>query len=193
MAICAVNTFNSYRLIEGSYPLIVRLADDDKDKGVENSPSDNIYVGNLPLEASTYEVEQMFQGFGVVVSHILLSHLLTGRSKGVALIRYDTVEGARRAVRSMHGFLWHGRALDVKFAENREDKKRRQISVRSREDADKVPVAKGRLVDHFVGWLAPPPREEWGDECSRNEPHCNEPLVHQPYQPCCVGVGSDRL
>jgi hypothetical protein len=104
--------------------LCVTLARRDKDKGVQSRPSPSLYVANLPQKLTEADVHALFSKFGAVQAVRLLRFPDTGASKGVAIVRYSTVEQAERAKGALHcaPLLPYGAPLEVKFAESKEER-----------------------------------------------------------------------
>lgn len=79
--------------LHGSYVgdncLSCKLADRDKDRGAQNQPSNNLYIGNLPTNWGVVEVSEVcrragehgMQCFPLAVVRILWPNLLPGRAE----------------------------------------------------------------------------------------------------------------
>eukprot|EP00668_Euglena_longa_P006212 GGOE01007369.1.p1 GENE.GGOE01007369.1~~GGOE01007369.1.p1 ORF type:complete len:517 (-),score=153.81 GGOE01007369.1:1219-2730(-) len=108
--------------------LVVRMADQDKDKGITSAPSDNLYIANLPKHFREPDLHAIFSQFGTIVDLVVLKHLATGQSKGSGMVRFSTVEEASRAKETLNCARLPGLdyPLEVKFAESKEDKVMRQ-------------------------------------------------------------------
>eukprot|EP00906_Rhabdomonas_costata_P003506 RCo005343 len=126
MARAAVDHMNGAML--GGSVVGVKLADRDKNRGVCNRPSTNIYVGNLPLHYGVSDVAALFSDMGTVSSMVVLTDPMTGTSRGVGLVRFSTVEAASAAVAAYNGVVLpgHDRPLEVKYAENQAEKQARK-------------------------------------------------------------------
>lgn len=73
MALHALRTMN--RTYIG---INVRFAHRDKDKGVLNNPSNNIYICNLPKTFGDAELYGLFSPYGAISSLIVLEDRKTG-------------------------------------------------------------------------------------------------------------------
>eukprot|EP00668_Euglena_longa_P010277 GGOE01012459.1.p1 GENE.GGOE01012459.1~~GGOE01012459.1.p1 ORF type:complete len:487 (-),score=82.03 GGOE01012459.1:2823-4145(-) len=126
MAQAAIKTLDG-RQVDGS-KLSVRLANRDKDKGIDNKPSSNLYVANLPQKVTELDLRILFSRYGDILSLRVLKYPNTGVSKGTALVRFMTIEDATRAKDALHCLPLHGQdlPLEVKFAETKEEKMSRR-------------------------------------------------------------------
>lgn len=80
----------------------------------------NIYVGNLPFQASEDDVRQAFAAYGTVSSVSIIKDHETGQSRGFAFVEMpDNVEG-QNAISSLNGAPLKGRNLKVNEARPRE-------------------------------------------------------------------------
>ena len=123
-----------------NYPLVVKHADRDKDKGLPNQPSNNLYVSNIPTEFTLVQLESLFSPFGQVCSAVVLTYPQTGIGKGVGLVRYFCVPDATKAILDLHGKVLegHDRLLEVKYAENQEARQVRKMPHKQREEHEAV-------------------------------------------------------
>lgn len=81
----------------------------------------NIYVGNLPFNASEQEVHDLFAEFGSVSSVSIINDRDTGRSRGFGFVEMDD-PGASKAIESLDGAEFAGRRLKVNQARPRESR-----------------------------------------------------------------------
>ena len=81
--------------------------------------SQRIYVGNLPFSATTEEVEELFSGFGEVISVALPTDRETGRPRGFGFVEMEDA-AANEAIRALDGTDFGGRNLRVNPAQPRE-------------------------------------------------------------------------
>jgi RNA recognition motif-containing protein len=125
MAMKAVNAMNNTCM--GNKTIDVRLAHRDKNKGVQNQPSTNIYVCNLPKSYGEAELYALFSPHGAIESLIVLMDRKTGESKCVGMIRFANLEDARAAVEALNGRMLesYDRPLEVKYAEDPKAKEQR--------------------------------------------------------------------
>lgn len=83
--------------------------------------SQRIYVGNLPFSADSAEVEQLFSGYGEVLSVALPTDRETGRPRGFGFVEMSN-EDAAKAIQALDGQDFGGRSLRVNQAEPRENR-----------------------------------------------------------------------
>ncbi|MGE3960879.1 MAG: RNA recognition motif domain-containing protein [Dehalococcoidia bacterium] len=81
--------------------------------------SQRIYVGNLPFSATVEEVEELFSGFGEVISVALPTDRETGRPRGFGFVEMEDA-AANEAIRALDGTDFGGRNLRVNPAQPRE-------------------------------------------------------------------------
>lgn len=107
----------------------VKLADQDPGEKVSSggTPSDNVYVRNLPNTWNTEEVNNLFAPYGSVLSCRLLHHGDGIRGAG-ALVRMSSVQEATQAITSLNGKTPQGsnEVLLVRYADSVEEKARRK-------------------------------------------------------------------
>lgn len=73
----------------------------------------DIYVGNLPYDASDSDLQQLFEKFGTVSSARVVSDRETGRSKGFGFVEMNDRAEAEKAIEGTNGTEMNGRALRV--------------------------------------------------------------------------------
>lgn len=78
-----------------------------------------LFVGNLPFSTTEEEVVSMFSDFGTVVDAALIKDRMSGRSKGIAFVTFETEEEANAAIEGLNGKDIDGRALVVNVARPR--------------------------------------------------------------------------
>jgi len=127
MAQAAVEGANG--VYAGNFPLVVKIADRDKDKGLPNQPSNNLYISNLPFTFTVADLERVFSPFGQICSSVVLTHPHTGIGRGVGLVRFFCVLDATAAIQGLNGKVLegHDRPLEVKYAEDSETKQVRKM------------------------------------------------------------------
>jgi RNA recognition motif-containing protein len=75
----------------------------------------NLYILNLPLDASTDELTALFASYGNVVHCVILAMLDTqARRRG--FIDMSTPKEAKEAIEGLNGFVWHGYPIEVSYA-----------------------------------------------------------------------------
>jgi len=85
----------------------------------------NIYVGNMSFDATEDEVRALFTEFGEVSSVNLISDRDSGRPKGFGFVEMPQAEQAQKAMQSLNGKDFKGRALNVNEARPKTDRPRR--------------------------------------------------------------------
>ena len=80
----------------------------------------NLYVGNLPFDASEQDLIDLFGQVGEVVSAQVISDRETGRSRGFAFVQMATAEEAQNAIEQFNEQEFMGRRLLVNEARPRE-------------------------------------------------------------------------
>ncbi len=78
-----------------------------------------IYVGNLSFNTTQQTLEDLFSQFGTVSEAAVVTDRETGRARGFAFVTMDD-EGAAKAIDSLNGNEFEGRALTVNEAKPRE-------------------------------------------------------------------------
>jgi RNA recognition motif-containing protein len=78
----------------------------------------NIYVGNLPFNATAQDLENLFGEYGTVESAAIINDRETGRSRGFGFVEMPNEEGAK-AISELDGADYNGRALKVNEARPR--------------------------------------------------------------------------
>jgi RNA recognition motif-containing protein len=81
-----------------------------------------LYVGNLPFDATSDELREMFSTHGRVLSATICTDRETGRSRGFGFV--ELAEGAEEAIQALHTAQFGGRSLTVNEAKSREDRPR---------------------------------------------------------------------
>ena len=80
----------------------------------------NIYVGNLPFDASADDLREAFGTYGAVTSAQIVNDRETGRSRGFGFV--EMVEGGDQAIAALNGVQYKGRTLTVNEAKPREER-----------------------------------------------------------------------
>jgi RNA recognition motif-containing protein len=79
-----------------------------------------LYVGNLPYQATGSDLEELFVGYGEVVSAQVVEDRETGRSRGFGFVEMGTDHEAHAAIDGLHDREYGGRRLTVNEARPRE-------------------------------------------------------------------------
>ncbi len=80
----------------------------------------NIYVGNLPFNASEEEVRSAFEEFGAVISVKLITDRETGRPRGFAFVEMENADEGNSAIQALDGQPMGGRPMRINEAKPRE-------------------------------------------------------------------------
>ena len=80
----------------------------------------NIYVGNLPYEATRNELETFFSNYGEVLTARVITDRETGRSRGFGFVEMSKSSETEAAIQGLNGKDLKGRALTVNEAKPRE-------------------------------------------------------------------------
>jgi len=83
----------------------------------------NIYVGNLPREATEEDLRQAFGAFGQVTSVKIITDRFSGDSRGFGFVEMSSSSEAQSAISGLDGKDLKGRALRVNEARPREDRR----------------------------------------------------------------------
>lgn len=71
----------------------------------------NIYVGNIPREASEQDVKEVFATFGQVATITIIKDKFTGESRGFGFVEMPSKTEAQAAIAGVNGKELKGRAL----------------------------------------------------------------------------------
>ena len=81
----------------------------------------NIYVGNLPREATEDDLKQAFEAFGEVGTIKIITDRFTGDSRGFGFVEMANSPEAQSAISGLEGTDLKGRTLKVNEARPRSD------------------------------------------------------------------------
>ena len=79
----------------------------------------NIYVGNLPFDATEESLRQAFEAHGAVTSVNIIKDKYTGESRGFGFVEMSNKDEAMAAIAGLNGTELNGRALNVNEARPR--------------------------------------------------------------------------
>jgi len=79
-----------------------------------------LYVGNLPFDATSDELREMFSPHGRVMSATICTDRETGTSRGFAFV--EMVEGAEEAIEALNQARFGNRSLTVNEAKPPEER-----------------------------------------------------------------------
>lgn len=83
--------------------------------------SKNLYVGNLPFQATADDLREAFGQYGSVTAAQVVADRETGRSRGFGFV--EMADGGDEAIASLNGAEFQGRALTVNEARPREERR----------------------------------------------------------------------
>ncbi len=75
-----------------------------------------LYVGGLPYSTTQDSLQQGFAGAGNVVSAIVITDKMSGRSKGFGFVEFETEDEAAKAIEMFNGKDFEGRRITVSEA-----------------------------------------------------------------------------
>ena len=85
----------------------------------------NLYIGNLPYQASEEELRAMFQQHGTVERVSVIVDRMTGRSKGFGFVEMTNDAEAKTAIAELNETEFKGRNILVNEARPQTDRPRR--------------------------------------------------------------------
>ena len=83
----------------------------------------NIYVGNLPFNFTSEDLENLFVEYGAVNSAQVIQDRDTNRSRGFGFVEMASDDEARKAIEELDGADGGGRSLTVNEARPRTDRR----------------------------------------------------------------------
>jgi RNA recognition motif-containing protein len=81
-----------------------------------------LYVGNLPFQTSSYDLEELFGACGTVESASVVEDRETGRSRGFGFVEMSSQAEGEAAIAQFDGKEVNGRQIKVNEAKPREDR-----------------------------------------------------------------------
>ena len=82
----------------------------------------NIYVGNLPFDATEADLRSLFADYGSVTSASVITDRDTGRSRGFGFVEVADQAAGQKAVTELDGSNLNGRSLTVNEARPRNER-----------------------------------------------------------------------
>jgi cold-inducible RNA-binding protein len=79
----------------------------------------NVYVGNLPFDATDSDLRALFTDYGTVDSASVIMDRESGRSRGFGFVELADEALAAKAISDLNGHDWRSRALKVNEARPR--------------------------------------------------------------------------
>jgi RNA recognition motif-containing protein len=92
---------------------------------VENTMTQNLFVGNLSYDTTEDTLRTLFTEFGQIESARLITDRYTGRSKGFAFVEMSTEQAAEEAIGGLNSRQVDGREIKVEKANPRPERDRR--------------------------------------------------------------------
>ena len=83
----------------------------------------NIYVGNLPREATEDDLRQAFETFGQIESVNIIKDKFSGESRGFGFVEMPSKQEAQKAIEEMNGKDLMGRTINVNEARPRTERR----------------------------------------------------------------------
>lgn len=90
---------------------------------MQDAPQANpkkLFVGNLSWDTSKDILESTFAEYGTLTDVALITDRMSGRSKGIAFVTFETEEEATAAIEALNGFELDGREIIVNVARPRQ-------------------------------------------------------------------------
>ena len=79
----------------------------------------NIYVSNIAFNATTQDLRQLFESYGVVDTVNIITDRDTGQSRGFGFVEMPDSQAAKAAIQGLQGKELTGRTLTVNEAKPR--------------------------------------------------------------------------
>ena len=83
----------------------------------------NIYVSNIAFNATTDDLRQLFESYGVVDKIDIITDRYTGQSRGFGFVEMPDSAAAKAAIQGVQGKELAGRTLTVNEAKPREPRR----------------------------------------------------------------------
>jgi RNA recognition motif-containing protein len=81
-----------------------------------------LFIGNLPYDATSDQLAQLFAQAGNVVDAVVITDRQSGRSKGFGFVEFSNPEEAQKAIQMFNGQDYQGRNLVVNEARPKQPK-----------------------------------------------------------------------
>lgn len=85
----------------------------DREGEIDPEGASSIYVGNLPWQVLDGELEAAFAAYKPYYCRVMRN--MSGRSRGFAILKFQTLEDSQEAIQNMHKFQIGGRAIEVRL------------------------------------------------------------------------------
>lgn len=84
-----------------------------------------MFVGSLPWETTSEDLEKLFAKAGQVISAVVISDKMSGRSKGFGFVEMSSDAEAEKAIKELNGADLSGRKIVVAEAKPQEERPQR--------------------------------------------------------------------
>ena len=84
----------------------------------------NIYVGNLPPDATEEEVKQLFEAFGSIQTVSIVKDKYNGQSRGFGFVEMASKSEGLAAIAGLNGKPFKGQSITVNEARPRTENRR---------------------------------------------------------------------
>lgn len=91
-----------------------------------------LFVGSLPFDATSSQLEELFSQAGKVESVNVITDRYSGQGKGFGFVEMATEEEAQKAIKTLNGANLGGRSIVVNEARPQEDRGQRGSYPRSK-------------------------------------------------------------
>ena len=81
----------------------------------------NIYIGNLPFQASEDDIKELFAAYGEVTSVAIIKDKFSGQSRGFGFVEMPNTSEGQAAITGINGKEFMERSLVVNPARPREE------------------------------------------------------------------------
>jgi cold-inducible RNA-binding protein len=78
-----------------------------------------LFVAGLPFDVDDWELQEMFEAYGIVASAKVITDRETGKSRGFGFVEFPADAEAEAAIKALNGGSLEGRELTVKLAEDK--------------------------------------------------------------------------
>lgn len=85
----------------------------------------NVFIANLDWSIASEDLKTTFSSFGEVTYAHVVFEPDTKRSKGFGYVEMTKVEDAINAINALNGMEINGRAIDVKIASPKENRRKK--------------------------------------------------------------------
>ncbi len=98
-----------------------------------------LYVGNIPYEATEDDLRRLFAVAGTVSTVHLISDPVSRKSKGCGYVKMATADAAREAINSLDGALFMSRLITVSEARPQKPQERPSGNKHTKRDTGAAP------------------------------------------------------